>query len=193
MAMPLFCVYVGLDVDLRARGMPNSNHFIWGNYDIEAVYDDLDADKISEDAMAYVTAASLKDPTCTRLAPEGFTNLQIMTLVPRSYSIWNVEQGPAEGGRYHRDPEYRRRKTDVMEHLIDAAQLVIPDLREHIAWKEAATPVSQERFTRSTGGTSYGIEMSCNQAGPLRVGPRTEIPGLFLCGASTPWPRSGGT
>jgi all-trans-retinol 13,14-reductase len=46
--------------------------------------------------------------------------------------------------------------------------------------------VSQERFTRSTGGTSYGIEMSCNQAGPLRVGPRTEIPGLFLCGASTP-------
>jgi phytoene dehydrogenase-like protein len=186
MAMPLFCVYVGLDVDLRARGMPNSNHFIWGNYDIEAVYDDLDADKISEDAMAYVTAASLKDPTCTRLAPEGFTNLQIMTLVPRSYSIWNVEQGPAEGGRYHRDPEYRRRKTDVMEHLIDAAQLVIPDLREHIAWKEAATPVSQERFTRSTGGTSYGIEMSCNQAGPLRVGPRTEIPGLFLCGASTP-------
>jgi len=46
--------------------------------------------------------------------------------------------------------------------------------------------VSQERFTRSTGGTSYGIEMSPDQAGPFRVGPRTEIPGLFLCGASTP-------
>jgi phytoene dehydrogenase-like protein len=53
-------------------------------------------------------------------------------------------------------------------------------------WKEAATPVSQERFTRSTGGTSYGIEMSCGQAGPLRVGPATEIEGLWLCGASTP-------
>ena len=46
--------------------------------------------------------------------------------------------------------------------------------------------MSQERFTRSTGGTSYGIEMSPDQAGPFRVGPRTEIPGLFLCGASTP-------
>jgi hypothetical protein len=23
--------------------------------------------------------------------------------------------------------------------------------------------------------------------GPLRIGPRTEIPGLYLCGASTPW------
>ena len=47
---------------------------------------------------------------------------------------------------------------------------MIPDLREHIVWKEAATPVSQERFT----------------AGPLRVGPATEIPELYLCGASTP-------
>jgi all-trans-retinol 13,14-reductase len=59
-------------------------------------------------------------------------------------------------------------------------------LREHIVWKEAASPVSQERFTRSTGGTSYGIEMSCTQAGPMRMGPRTEIEGLFLCGASRP-------
>ena len=148
--------------------------------------DELDAGRVSQDAMAYVTAASLKDPTNSHAAPEGFTNLQIMTLVPRDYSVWHVDRGPAEGGRYHRDPEYRRRKQDVMEHLIDAAQHVIPDLREHIAWKEAATPVSQERFTHSTGGTSYGIEMSISQAGPLRVGPRTEIPGLFLCGASTP-------
>ena len=28
--------------------------------------------------------------------------------------------------------------------------------------------------------------MSCSQMGPLRVGPRTEIDGLYLCGASTP-------
>lgn len=34
----------------------------------------------------------------------------------------------------------------------------------------AASPVSQERFTRSTGGTSYGIEMSCSQAGPILSG-----------------------
>jgi all-trans-retinol 13,14-reductase len=109
-----------------------------------------------------------------------------MTLVPRDYSVWNVEQGPTEGGRYHRDPVYRRRKEALIDHLVDVSESVIPDLREHIVWKEAATPISQERFTRSTGGTSYGIEMSCSQAGPMRVGPRTEIEGLYLCGASTP-------
>jgi phytoene dehydrogenase-like protein len=47
--------------------------------------------------------------------------------------------------------------------------------------------VTQERFTRSTGGTSYGIEFACDRIGPLRIGPRTEVPGLSLCGASTPW------
>ena len=73
-----------------------------------------------------------------------------------------------------------------MDHLIDMAAPVLPNLREHIVWKEAASPVSQERFTASTGGTSYGIEMSCTQAGPLRVGPTTEIEGFYLCGASTP-------
>ncbi len=186
MAVPLFCVYLGLDVDLAYRGMTNSNHFIWGDTDLEGVYDELDAGRLSSNAMVYLTAASLKDPTSRQICPEGHTNLQIMTLAPREYAVWNVDKGPAEGGRYHRDKEYRRRKNEVMEHMIEHSLPLIPDLKEHIVWKEAATPVSQERFTRSTGGTSDGIEMSCTQAGPMRIGPRTEIEGLFLCGASTP-------
>jgi phytoene dehydrogenase-like protein len=185
MSIPLFCVYLGLDIDLAERGMPNSNHFIWGSYDIEKVYDELEGGKLSSDAMAYITLASIKDPDTPHIAPRGHTNLQIMTLVPREYGVWNVDRGPAEGGRYHRDPAYREAKDALMEQLITASEPVIPDLREHIVWQEAATPVSQERFTRSTGGTSYGIEMSVDQVGPLRAGHRTEIPGLFLCGAST--------
>ncbi|MBJ19194.1 MAG: hypothetical protein CL933_07175 [Deltaproteobacteria bacterium] len=186
MAVPLFCVYLGLDIDLAARGMPNSNHFIWGDYDFEGIYDELDAGKLTSKAMCYLTAASLKDPESRHLAPEGHTNLQIMTLAPREYDVWHVGRGPADGGRYHRDADYRESKAALVEELIDTSQQIIPDLREHIVWKEAASPVSQERFTRSTGGTSYGIEMSCSQVGPLRLGPRTEIEGLFLCGASTP-------
>jgi all-trans-retinol 13,14-reductase len=186
MAIPLFCVYLGLDVDLHAEGAPNCNHYVWDTLDLEAVYDRLEAGELCPEAMAYVTTASLKDPVSRQLAPEGHTNLQIMTLVPREYDVWGVDRGPADGGRYHRDPEYRRRKNELMERLIAIAERVVPGMREHIDWKEAATPVSQERFTRSTGGTSYGIEMGLSQVGPMRVGPRTEIGGLFVCGASTP-------
>jgi phytoene dehydrogenase-like protein len=187
MSMPLFIVYLGVELDLVARAMPNTNHFLWGSYDIEAIYRTLEDGRIPDEDFVYVTVASLKDPANPRLAPPGYANLQIMTLVPRDYVRWNVSPDEAAQGAYHRDPEYRRRKAALAGRLIGVAGRVIPGLAEHIDWQETATPVTQERFTHSTGGTSYGIEFACDQMGPLRLGPRTEIPGLYLCGASTPW------
>jgi phytoene dehydrogenase-like protein len=186
MSHPLFVVYLGLDVDLVAQGMPNTNYFVWGSYDIEGVYDAIEAGRMPDEDMVYATVTSVRDPESRHIAPEGHTNLQLMAMVPKDYGIWNVDRGPAQGGRYHRDPDYRRRKSDFAERLVAAAERVLPGLREHIDWKEAASPVTQERFTRSTGGTSYGIELNLEQIGPLRMGPGTDVPGLFLCGASTP-------
>ncbi len=186
MSLPLFTVYLGLDVDLRERGLPNANFWIWPTTDLEGVYSRLEGGEIPDPPVAYVACATLKDPTSARIAPPGYTNLQVMTLVPHEYGVWNVERGPAEGGRYHRDPEYRRRKQALAERVLEVAEQAVPGLRSHVEWEETATPVTQERFTHSTGGTSYGIEFACDQMGPMRIGPETELPGLYLCGASTP-------
>ncbi len=186
MSIPLFGLYLGLDIDLAAQGIPNTNYFMYSTYDLEGLYAQIEAGEMPKDDFAFLTFATLKDPTTAQLAPRGHTNLQVMTVVPREYSTWGVETGPAEGGRYHRDPDYRHRKAEVAERLVHAAERVLPGIREHIDWQEAATPVTQERFTRSTGGTSYGIEMATDQIGPFRMGPRTDIEGLYLCGASTP-------
>lgn len=188
MTLPLFATYLDLDVDLAALGVPNTNYWIWGSTDIEGIYEELESGRMSSTPFAYVTAASLKDPGNPHLAPAGHTNLQIMTLVPREYALWNVEKGPheARSNRYHLDREYRRRKAELVERLIEVADGVIPGLARHVVWKESATPVTQERFTRSTGGTSYGIEPALDQIGPLRIGPATEVGGLYLAGASTP-------
>jgi phytoene dehydrogenase-like protein len=186
MSLPLFAVYAGLDVDLGALGRPNTNHWLWGSYDIEGIYERVENGELPDENLAYITVTSLRDPHSRHIAPAGHTNLQVMTLVPHDYGIWNVETGPAEGGRYHRDPEYRRRKEALMDSLLETAATLIPELRGHVHWREAATPVTQERFTHSTGGTSYGIEYATDQMGPARIGYATEVPGLFLCGASTP-------
>lgn len=186
MTLPLFAVYAGLDVDLAERHMPNTNWWIWGSYDIEGLYERIESGEMPDEALAYVTVTSLRDPASPHIAPAGYTNLQVMTLVPADYAHWHVDAGPAEGGRYHRDPEYRRRKARLMDELLATAERVIPELREHVHWKEAATPVTQERFTHSTGGTSYGIEFATDQMGPMRIGPETDVAGLYLCGASTP-------
>jgi phytoene dehydrogenase-like protein len=187
MSLPLFIVYLGVRLDLVARRMPNTNYFFWGSYDVEKIYEALEDGAIPDEDFVYVTVASLKDPTNPRLAPPGYANLQIMTLVPRDYGLWHVAPEDVGRGTYHRDLEYRRRKLALAERLIGVAERVVPGLAEHVDWQETATPVTQERFTHSTGGTSYGIEFACDQMGPLRIGPGTEVAGLYVCGASTPW------
>ena len=66
-----------------------------------------------------------------------------------------------------------------------ADQLGGEHLRDHIVHVETATPLSQERYTRSTGGTSYGYVHSPEQSGTNRPQHRTEIDGLWLVGANT--------
>jgi phytoene dehydrogenase-like protein len=186
MSLPLFTVYLGVALDASEAPLPNTNWWIWDGTDLEALYDELEAGRLPDANVAYVGCATRKDPTNVHAAPPGFMNLQIMTLAPAEYAAWNATKGPAEGGRYHRDPVYRERKAALAERLVRVAERVVPGLRERIDWQETATPLTQERFTRSTGGTSYGIEYACDQMGPMRVGPATDVPGLYLCGASAP-------
>jgi len=186
MSLPLFVVYLGVDVDYVAQGRPNTNLMLWGSYDIERVYAQLEAGHMPDEDFLYITIASLKDPTNPRLAPPGHSNVQVMTLVPRDYGMFHVDPDGAESWAYHRDREYKRRKEALTERLLAGAERLLPGVRAHIDWQEAATPATLERYTHATGGTSYGIEWACDQMGPLRLGPATEIGGLYLCGASAP-------
>ncbi len=184
MALPLFCVYLGLDIDLRGR-MPNTNYFYFSSFDTEGTYQDCFEGRVPSDLNLFITVASVKDPETKAIAPKGYSSLEIMTLVPADYSLWGIEKGPASGEKYHSNPDYQSLKQRLTDVLVEGAEQVIPDIRDHIVWKEAATPISQEHFTFSTGGTSYGIDLAIDQFGPNRPSPETEIDGLFLAGAST--------
>ncbi len=184
MALPLFCVYLGLDIDLRDR-MPNTNYFYFGSFDIEGLYQDCYEGRLPSELFMFITAGSVKDPHTEMIAPRGYTSLEIMTLVPADHRLWGIGDGPTAGEKYHRNPTYQALKQRLTDAMIEGAEQVIPGIGEHIVWKEAATPITQEHFTFSTGGTSYGIELAVDQFGPSRPSPKTEIEGLFLAGAST--------
>ncbi len=165
--------------------MPNTNYWYYSTFDIEGMYREAGEGRVPRDLMMFITAGSVKDPETQEIAPKGYSSLEIMTIVPPDYRLWAVEEGPAAGEKYHRNPEYRSFKDQITDALIEGAERVIPGLREHIVWKEAASPITQEKYTLSTGGTSYGIEIAVDQFGPNRPAPTTEIPGLYLAGAST--------
>lgn len=185
MSLGLVCVYVVVDVDLADR-IPNTNYLLFGGDDMDGWYAELESGHQPADIpFSYLSFASLKDPGNPNLCPPGHTNFQIMTLAPRGYSTFGVGEGPAHGARYRRGEAYRASKQWYTERLLDNAEQVLGPLREHIVHVECATPVTQERYTLSTAGTSYGLAHTPAQSARRRPGFRTEIDGLFLVGAST--------
>ena len=185
MSLPLFVVYLILDRDLAAEGWQNSNVYVGGDDDTDGYYATLEAGKWPDNPVAYMTFSSIKDPTNERLCRPGQTNMQVMTLVPSSYEFWGIEEGPAHGGRYRLNEKYRARRRQIADDILAVAEQAIPGLRDSIVFQETATPITHERFTWSTGGTSYGIECTPDQFLFNRPSPATPVRGLFLAGAST--------
>ncbi|MCP3935767.1 MAG: NAD(P)/FAD-dependent oxidoreductase [Actinomycetia bacterium] len=183
MTLGLICVYVVVDKVIEG---PNTNYFVFPNYDPEGIYQRLEAGEITPDApFAYIALASRKDPENTELCPPGHTNFQIMSLAPRGYKFWGVEEGPADGVSYRRNEVYRARKQELTDLLINAAEKALGPFRENIVHVEMATTLSQERYTHTSGGTSYGYKHSPEQSGQNRPDYKTEIDGLWLVGANT--------
>jgi phytoene dehydrogenase-like protein len=186
MTLGLICTYVVVDTVLAG---PNTNYFVFSDYRTDEMYEELDAGHLPCGAapFAYIAIASRKDPGNAELCPPGHTNFQIMTLAPRGYEFWGVEEGPADGApnAYRRNEAYRARKQDIEDRLVTAAEQVFGPLRDHIVHIETATTLSHERYTHSSGGTSYGYMHSPEQIGDNRPAHRTEIEGLWVVGANT--------
>jgi len=184
MTLGLVCVYVVVD---KVIDGPNTNYFVFPDYRTDELYETLDAGELPDGDVpfAYVAMASRKDPGNAELCPPGQTNFQIMTLSPRGYDYWGVEDGPAVGGKYRRNETYRARKQELTDLLVDAAERVLGPFRDDIVHCETATTLSHERYTHSSDGTSYGYMHSPEQTGVNRPQYRTELDGLWVVGANT--------
>jgi prolycopene isomerase len=72
--------------------------------------------------------------------------------------------------------------------LLDAAEKVLPGLRDHITFVESAAPSIAEKFPAHLLGPIYGWAATPQNAGARRLSNRTAIPGLYLVGH---WTRPG--
>jgi phytoene dehydrogenase-like protein len=185
MAPALAALYLGVKREALGTRTANTNYWIYANHDLEKQYSDVAEGRFPERPFLFVSLASLKDPHNRRIAPPGIVNLQLMSLAPSDPRAWGITEEEARSGEYSDNPRYRERKAEYSERLLAAARPVFPDLARHIELEELATPITHSRYTSSTGGTSYGIAATPDQFLWRRPGPRTEIPGLWLCGAST--------
>jgi all-trans-retinol 13,14-reductase len=127
----------------------------------------------------------MKDPDNPAIAPPGVYNLQLMSVVPSTPEAWGLTQAEVADGSYRDNPLYLEKKAWYAKQLIKAAEQVMPGMSEHIVYQEVSTPFSVTRFIGSSGGTSYGIAFTPEYFLHNRPATKTEVKGLYLCGAST--------
>jgi all-trans-retinol 13,14-reductase len=185
MRLPLAILYLALDTAMPETQKAN----IWylTTDDIENSYTRLQKGIWDELPSVFISFTSAKEDVCGVACPPGHSNLQVITMCPPGYAPWGVSGGPVDGVRYRRDTEYLATKRRLAEAMLTSAETAIGPLRKHIAHIESATPLTQERYTLSTGGTPYGL----NRWGfrydrpDARPDVTTDVPGLYLVGQNT--------
>ncbi|MBM4365233.1 MAG: NAD(P)/FAD-dependent oxidoreductase [Deltaproteobacteria bacterium] len=170
------------------EGLGAQNLWQFDSYDFDAAYAKVEEGVEAAMAGCYVTSASLKDPGSAGHAPEGYSTIEAMTLVPGEPEAWGLSREAAGALRYRQDSRYRAIKQRVEDELLRRLDHMLPGTADRVVFRESATPVSHSRFTGASGGTGYGLAATPAQFLDKRPGARGPLPGLYLAGAST---RSG--
>jgi phytoene dehydrogenase-like protein len=138
-----FTVYLGLDMSNEelSKHMKVSHVFVFNNKPGCDIYNSEDREFFSKTSNE-IYSPSMVNP---KHAPEGKSSLMLQTKVPYH---WMNNWG---GG----DREiYKQLKEKAMDAMIENASTLIPGLKGHIAYKDAATPLTYERFTHNTDGAT---------------------------------------
>jgi all-trans-retinol 13,14-reductase len=185
MAGALFMTFLGVRGDLRDKGMGATNYWQFDGYDLEDFYAATGARGEFRPRGCYITSASLKDPeNALHHAPGGVTNVEVMTVVPPVGPAWGAGDG-GEGWSYKHDGAYVALKQSIEDDMIGRLDALFPGSAASIVYRESATPMTHQRFTRASEGAGYGLAATPAQFLDGRPGYRTPVAGLYVAGAST--------
>ncbi len=148
-ANSLFGVYMGLNIDLKAKGYAFTEAFYSTTKDTTVLYNNMMAGDFANGATTITVYSNYGDPI---FAPPGKS-----VVVLHSYSdfnIWPKDQA-----------EYLKMKEEKANELIALAAKVVPELADPsiVEVKEVITPVTLNEFTMNEGGVIYGFYMNVDQ------------------------------
>lgn len=204
MSWPLINTFFGIEIDITNE--PNSNYIAIPNWDAAKSYLSLAqtfsrlvthahkrepyawAKDFAKNQPAFVQSSTRRDLTNKHSAPSGHAAIEVQTLTPSAPHMWGLTQQHIASGDYRDNSAYQDIKEIITEGLLQRAEQVYPGAASKVRISELGTPATQERYTLSSGGASFGLECRSSQyGGLLRPSTHTVISGLYLAGCSTCW------
>ncbi len=168
-----FILYLATDLDIGRMGLPYFTYLRFLS-DLEEEDRIMQEGRVPDHPSMIISIPTLLDSS---LAPPRQHLVRVLVNVPYHY-----QEAWGKG-----DPErYKRIKEEFSQKILQQLEArLIPNLRSHLLFFEAATPLTLERFTGNEKGAMYGLASTPQQIGNLRPSHLTFIPGLFQVGHYT--------
>ena len=173
-------LFMASRLDARAAGLDSGNYWICSEPDVSATYDYAMKKNLDHEGVPpglFLTVTSLKDPGKLQ---DGVHTMEAFSLVSwDAFERWR--QGATEG----RGQDYEDFKEVLKERMLDGLERAVPGLRSSLEFCEVGTPLTNKHYVNAVRGNAYGTAKIAGQVGPFSFPLKTEIPGLYHCGAST--------
>jgi len=175
-----FTVWLGLNRELRGKIKGCGIHVSSGRGP-EADYLSCTKGEVEKGSFSV----SIYDNVYEGYSKPGTSSLMLLCL--SGYEPWRRFEADYRAGN---KADYEKEKARWADILIRRAEKeVIPGLSSMIEVKEAATPLTNWKFTRNPAGAIYGFDQSMGNAFMNRIDNRTPVKGLYLASA---WGNPGG-
>lgn len=180
-SLSCFQVFLGLKRDLVGElGITDSEVFVDPGYDPEESYARARAGDVEHAGIGI----ALYDAIYRGYSPPGKNTINILSL--QGYGPWERFEADYFAGRKAAYYAEKKRMADLL--IQQAEQVLLPGLSDAIEVMDAATPLTNVRYTGHHRGAIYGWDQTVNNSGSTRVGHTTPIKNLYLAGA---WSRPG--
>jgi all-trans-retinol 13,14-reductase len=179
-SLSTFVVWLGLNQSIRGK-VNGYEIFLHPHYDPERDY----RASIECDPQNSSCGVAVYDNAIEGYSKPGTSTVSIVML--SGYEPWRRFEADYFAG--HRN-DYWKEKDRIARMLVNRAEkMVIPGLSSMIEVMEAATPLTNLRYTRNPEGAIYGYEQSLANSYMNRLKNKTPVKGLYFASA---WSDPGG-
>ena len=173
-------LFFAVDMDLKAAGLDSGNNWYYENENVDEIYTRGLTDHIMEADTPpgmFLTVTTLKDPDKMK---EGIHTCEAFTFVNyEPFAKW------AHTKFGERPEDYEEMKKELEARIFRGLEKRIPGITAKVVFSNLATPLTNAHYINAFKGNLYGIAKTKKQVGPGAFPIKTEIEGMYLCGAST--------